>query len=282
MKKLIPPLLAVTLLITAAVFRLEPAAADKLPYTDISASYAKDAIIRLHDDNVMKGTSASMFSPTRSITRAEFMTTLTRIFQVNPAESAIPAYRDVPKSAWYYGTIQAATELGLTEGLGNGIFQPDQPLTRQEAAAWLVRALKQTASSTNVQAGYKDEAAIAVWAKPYIGSISQLGLMQGNGGMFFPAQAITRQETAVLLDRLLQDKRWTNAITASGHSEVRIGWQYGQSTEAYKKSVLQSNVNVLAPRWYFLESTGKISDSSVPTLVTWAKNNGKQVWAMVG
>lgn len=282
MKKLIPPLLAVTLLLTAAVFRLQPAAADKLPYTDISASYAKDAIIRLHANNVMKGTSESLFSPTRSITRAEFMTTLTRIFQVNPAESAVPAYRDVSKSAWYYGTIQAATELGLTEGLGDGIFQPEQPLTRQEAAAWLVRALKQTGSSANAPTSYKDETSIAVWAKPYIGSISQLGLMQGSGGMFYPAQAITRQETAVILDRLLQDKRWTDAIATNSNPGIRIGWQYGQSTEAYKKSVLQSNVNVLAPRWYFLESTGKISDSSVPPLVTWAKSNGKQVWAMVG
>lgn len=285
MKKMIPALLAASLLLAAAaaVFRLEPAAADKLPYSDISASYAQDAIIRLHADNVMKGTSESLFSPSRSITRAEFMTTLTRIFRVEPAASAIPAYRDVPKNAWYYGTIQAATELGLTEGMGDGIFKPDQPLTRQEAAAWLVRALKQTPASAGVQTGYKDEAAIAVWAKPYIGSISQLGLMQGSGGMFYPAQAITRQETAVILDRLLQDNRWTEAIAASVNpAPIQIGWQYGQSTEAYQKSILQSSVNVLAPRWYFLEKTGKISDSSVPSLVTWAQNNGKQVWAMVG
>lgn len=284
MKKIIPALLAVSLLLAAAVSRLEPAAADKLPYTDIAASYAQDAMIRLHADGVMKGTSPTLFSPNRSITRAEFMTTLIRIFRVEPAASAVPAYRDVPKSAWYYGTIQAATELGLTEGMGNGLFKPDQPLTRQEAAAWLVRALKQTPSSAGgVRTGYKDEAAIAVWAKPYIGSVSQLGLMQGSGGMFYPAQAITRQETAVILDRLLQDNRWTEAMAASANpAPIQIGWQYGQSTEAYQKSILQSSVNVLAPRWYFLEKTGKISDSSVPSLVTWAKNNDKQVWAMVG
>ncbi|WP_068785002.1 S-layer homology domain-containing protein [Paenibacillus phocaensis] len=285
MKKMIPSLLVAALLFTALIFRLDPAVADKLPYSDISASYAKDSILRLHADHVMKGTSETLFSPARSITRAEFLTTLTRIFRVEPAASAIPAYRDVPKSAWYYGTIQAATELGLTEGLGDGIFKPNQPLTRQEAAAWIIRALKQTtaSASTGAQTGYKDEAATAVWAKPYIGSITQLGLMQGNGGMFYPTQPITRQETAVILDRLLRDNRWTDAMAASAAvAPLQLGWQYGQSTEAYQKSVMQSNVNVLVPRWFFLESTGKITDSSVPSLAAWAKNNGKQVWAMVG
>ncbi|MDU4697335.1 MAG: S-layer homology domain-containing protein [Paenibacillus sp.] len=282
MKKMIPTLLAASLLLVTAVFRLEPAAADKMPFTDIASSYAKDAIIRLNANNVMKGTSETLFSPTRSITRAEFMTTLTRIFHVEPSASAVPAYRDVPKSAWYYGTIQAATELGLTEGLGDGIFKPNQPLTRQEAASWLVRALKQTATGGTTSV-YKDEAMIAAWAKPSIRSITELGLMQGNDGRFYPTQPITRQETAVILDRLLQDNRWTDAIAASATpAPIQIGWQFGQSTEAYQKSILQSSVNVLAPRWYFLEKTGKISDSSVPSLMTWAKNNGKQVWAMVG
>lgn len=280
MKKMIPILLTATLLFTNVVLRQEPVAAD-LPFNDISNSYAKDAILRLNANNVMKGTSGSEFSPTRSITRAEFMTTLTRIFKVEPAKSAIPAYRDVPKTAWYYGTIQAATELGLTNGLGDGIFKPNQPLTRQEAASWIVRALKQNAAG-NSSSNYQDAAMIAAWAKPSVSSITELGLMQGSDGLFHPTQPITRQETAVILDRLLQDTRWTDALAASTNQTIKLGWEYGLSTEAYKKAVLQSNVNVLVPRWFFLESTGKFSDSSVPSLVTWAKNNGKQVWAMIG
>ncbi|MGG6309962.1 S-layer homology domain-containing protein [Paenibacillus macerans] len=282
MKKMIPILLMAALVATNFLYRQEPAAADQLPYDDISDSYARNAIIRLNDIDVMKGTSASLFSPNRAISRAEFMTTLMRLFKVEPVASAVPAYTDVRKTDWYYGTVQAATELGLTEGLGGGIFNPNQPLTRQEAAAWIVRALKQTATAPVEPYGYKDDAIAAAWAKPYIGSVTELGLMQGSDGKFHPTQSITRQETAVILDRLLQDVRWTGAIAASASPLIQIGWQYGQLTEAYQQSVLKSNVNVLAPRWYFLESTGTISDSTVPSLVTWAKNNGKQVWAMVG
>ncbi|MGZ7443721.1 S-layer homology domain-containing protein [Paenibacillus sp. TH7-28] len=281
MKKILSALLLASLILTAPGVDQLPVSAELLPYNDINGSYAKEAIVRLNESNTMKGTSPSEFSPARAITRAEFMTTLTRILHLVPVSSALPAYTDVDRSAWYYGTIQAATELGLTEGLGGGIFKPNQPITRQEAAAWLVRALKQKTGVT-AASRYKDDASAALWARPYISAVSALGLMEGSDGKFYPNRAITRQETAVILDRLLQGKMFPDAIAASGKQVIQIGWQFGQTTEDYRKSVQKSSVNVLSPRWYFLESTGKISDSTDPSLVTWAKNNGKQVWAMAG
>lgn len=281
MKKVLSMLLLASLMLTAPGVDQLPVSAEKLPYDDINGSYAKEAIVRLYENNTMKGTSPTEFSPARAITRAEFMTTLTRILHLEPVSSALPAYTDVAASAWYYGTIQAATELGLTEGLGGGIFKPNQPVTRQEAAAWLVRALKQKTGAAPVS-GYKDGASIALWARPYISSVSLLGLMEGSDGKFYPNRAMTRQETAVILDRLLQGDMFPKAIAATGEQAIQIGWKFGQSTEDYRRSVQQSSVNVLAPRWYFLENTGKISDSTDPALVTWAKKSGKQVWAMVG
>ena len=286
MKKIFLLALIGSLLFTYTTTRQEPATAATLPYHDISTSYAREAISRLHASGIMQGTTAAAFSPKRSVTRAEFVTVLMRAFGITPASSAIPAYTDVPRSTWYYGAIQAATELGLTNGLGNGTFQPDQALTRQEAAVWLTKALKQAIPAASSYSVYRDASSIAAWAKPYVTAISTLGLMQGNESRFYPAQSITRQETAVIFDRLLEDARWKDTLTAGAEpassSAIHIGWQYGQSTEAYQKSVLQSNINVLSPRWYFLESSGRISDSSIPSLNTWAKHNGKQVWAMIG
>lgn len=286
MKKIILLMLIGTLLFSYTTTRQEPASAATLPYHDISTSYAREAISRLHASGIMQGTTATAFSPKRPVTRAEFITVLMRALGITPASSTIPAYTDVPRSTWYYGAIQAATELGLTNGLGNGTFQPDQALTRQEAAVWLGKTLKQAIPAASSLSTYRDNSSIAAWASPYVTAISALGLMQGSEGLFHPAQSITRQETAVIFDRLLEDARWKDTLTAgaepSSSPTLHIGWQYGQSTEAYQKSVLQSNVNVLSPRWYFLESTGHISDSTVPSLNTWAKSNDKQIWAMVG
>lgn len=286
MKKIILLMLIGTLLFSYTTTRQEPASAATLPYHDISTSYAREAISRLHASGIMQGTTATAFSPKRPVTRAEFITVLIRAFGITPTTSAISAYTDVPRSTWYYGAIQAATELGLTNGLGNGTFRPDQALTRQEAAVWLGKTLKQAIPAASSLSTYRDNSSIAAWASPYVTAISALGLMQGSEGLFHPAQSITRQETAVIFDRLLEDARWKDTLTAgaepSSSPTLHIGWQYGQSTEAYQKSVLQSNVNVLSPRWYFLESTGHISDSTVPSLNTWAKRNDKQIWAMVG
>lgn len=284
LKKIMMMLILAVLLYSVAIYQKESASANDLPYHDIDGSYAREAIIRLHENSIMKGTSSSLFSPTRSITRAEFMTTLVRIFKLESVASSVPAYRDVAKSAWYYGTVQAATEIGLTEGVGNGLFKPATPLTRQEAAAWIVRALKQTDTSTTAPTGFKDDAFIAAWARPYINTVSQLGLMEGNNGQFYPNQSITRQETAVILDRILQNDRWGGAIEKAANSRetIQLGWQYGQSTKAYQQSVVNSNVNVLAPRWFFLESTGRFSDHGVSSLATWAKTNNKEIWALVG
>ncbi|GJM69906.1 hypothetical protein HMSSN036_21220 [Paenibacillus macerans] len=81
--------------------------------------------------------------------------------------------------------------------------------------------------------------------------------MEGSDGKFYPNRAMTRQETAVILDRLLQGDMFPKAIAATGEQAIQIGWQFGQSTEDYRRSVQQSSVNVLAPRWYFWRTLEK-------------------------
>ena len=48
-------------------------------------------------------------------------------------------YPDVPKDMWYTPYIETATELGIMEGYEDGTFRPNNPLTRAQAAAIIVR-----------------------------------------------------------------------------------------------------------------------------------------------
>lgn len=273
------------LLITLSLTVLQPltlASGNSLPFSDISNSYAKDAILRMYEKKIMNGTSDSLFSPAKPITRAEFLVTMNRLLGLESVDSSIPAYRDVSSSAWFYAHVQASTELGLTAGRGNGLFAPHDPVTRQEAAVWILRILNETVDHAAADPGYQDDSAIAAWALPYVSLISDLGLMSGNAGRFYPTQSLTRQETAVILDRLLQNETWAVKLSSAAKPDIQIGWQFGQTDEQYKESVLQSNVNVLSPRWFFLNQDGSISDQSTPSLSAWAKQHGKQVWAMFG
>lgn len=268
-------------MITASVHTV--GAQSLLPFDDISNSYAKQEIIDLYNKKIITGTSGRSFSPAASITRAEFVTVLDRLLGLEQAASPITPFTDVAKKAWYYGWIQAAVQLGLADGVSTSLFAPAKPVTRQEAAVLLTRVLKKQNNGTSAKAGFADDARIAAWAIPSVAAVRSLGLMQGDSnGYFRPEDPITRQETAVMIHRVLQNEKWAAELAAKPKESIKLGWQYAQTTQQYENNILQSNVNTLSPRWFFIEASGELSDNADPSLVTWAKKHNKKVWALVG
>ncbi|WP_047171279.1 S-layer homology domain-containing protein [Paenibacillus sp. FSL R7-0273] len=255
----------------------------KQPFDDIGASYAREEIIDLYNRKIVTGTSGNSFSPQGTVTRAELITMLGRLLKLEPVGSTITPFKDVARNAWYYGWIQAAVQLELAGGTSAATFAPAQPVTRQEAAVWLARAFKQTGSTAGLQTAFRDSGAIAAWAGSAAAAVNRLGLMKGDDtGAFRPLSPITRQETAVLIYRVLQQQKWAAELEGQTDERIVMGWQYGQTAAEYQASVVQSNVNVLSPRWYFVGGNGTVSDSTAASMVTWAKNNGKRIWPLVG
>ncbi|OZQ66471.1 hypothetical protein CA600_11210 [Paenibacillus sp. VTT E-133280] len=284
MKSILARLAITTLafVLVAGVFIQHISADDEAPFKDIDTSYAKNEIIDLYHRNILTGTTATSFSPTQSITRAEFITVLDRLLQLSPTVSPVSPYTDVAKSAWYYGWIQAAVQLELANGTSATTFAPAKAVTRQEAAVWMAKALKQT-NHTSALTSFNDRNEIASWARSAVATVNDLGLMKGdNRKNFRPSDPITRQETAVLMDRVLQNESWAAELEDEPEDRIVIGWQYGQTTAQYENTVLKSNVNTLSPRWYYVGSTGAVTDSTDASLITWAKKNNKKIWAMVG
>lgn len=284
MKKIIGRFIAaaVAIAFTTSIAFQGATAVTSAPFDDISASYAKQEIINLHNKNILQGTSASSFSPDKPITRAEFITVIDRMLGLAPAASKVSPFADVPQSAWYYGWVQAAVQLGLATGTSATTFAPGKEVTRQEAAVWTARAFKQTGKAGS-GSSFHDGSRIADWASASVSILHEQGMIQGDPtGNFRPFDSITREETAVLIDRVLQNKSWAAQLEAAPAPKIVIGWQYGQSTEQYKKNILSSNVNTLSPRWYFTEKIGAATDETDKALVAWARENNKRVWPLVG
>lgn len=63
----------------------------------------------------------------------------TRGFCLPDYASLVQHYTDVPDDIWYAKEIAKATELGIVNGVGNGKFDPERPVTRAECAAIAVR-----------------------------------------------------------------------------------------------------------------------------------------------
>jgi len=107
--------------------------------------------------------------------------------------------------------ILAANALGIVSGLGNGRFNPDGKISRQEAAVMLMR----TAKLLDVEMGdevetFADSHAFADWAKDAIAFVSSLKdktnnakVMGGVGnGNFSPNSSYTREQAFVTILRL--------------------------------------------------------------------------------
>ncbi|NIK75813.1 spore germination protein YaaH [Paenibacillus castaneae] len=253
------------------------------PFQDISSSYAKDDILALYEKNILTGTSNTIFSPIKSMTRAEFVTVLDRLLGLEPVASPVTSFKDIAPKDWYYGWIQAAVQLGLVGGTSASTFAPSSVITRQEAAVLLTRAMKQMNEGNGIKLSFNDKSLISDWAVSSVAAMQKIGLMKGDEtGRFRPRDPIQRQEIAVLINRVLHKESWAAELERKAENRIQLGWQYGQTTDEYRKSIVNSNVNTLSPRWYFLDEAGAVSNGTVPSLVTWAHTYNRKVWAMVG
>ena len=101
---------------------------------------------------------------------------------------------------WAQDAILSVEEKGWMKGVTSTRFAPDNSLTRAEAAIILVRAL----GLEGQESSYKFRDTVKYWAEKEIGIAAQNGIVKGTGnGLFSPEKPVTRQEMAVMLDRIL-------------------------------------------------------------------------------
>ncbi|WP_068503609.1 S-layer homology domain-containing protein [Paenibacillus kribbensis] len=273
---------AITIFTTSTSYLAAPATASGVAFQDISHSYAYQSIISLHAKGILTGTQPGYFSPKKAVTRAEWVTALDRTLGLQSVKATVASYRDVSKQAWYYGWIEAASQLDIVQGGTTATFQPNHSVTRQEAALMIARLIHSSGGSGEATSSFTDADEIADWALEAVNTVNRYGFMKGENKYFHPTSSLTREETAAILERLLAYSTQHARPAASSATSIRLGWQYDQTVQQFENTVLQSNINTLSPRWFFLNETGTISDYTNSSLLTWSKQHHKKIWAMVG
>lgn len=169
--------------------------------SDIKGHWAEATIQKWLDQGMAGGYPDGAFWPDNPVTRAEFIVLVNRAFDI-PAFASGVNFADVPDTAWYFEDIAAAVKAEIVSGYPDGTFRPEAFITRQEAAAVLERLLKDKASDVTA---FTDDDQITSWAKSAVQAISSAGIMNGYpDGTFRPQNPITRAETVVVLDRILE------------------------------------------------------------------------------
>lgn len=179
-------------------------------FVDIINHWAKPEIEQLASRLIIQGKTADLFSPNEEVTRAQFVVLLARMLSI-PTKEYSGTFKDVPKSQkWAAGYIEAAQRHGITSGIGDGTFQPNRVITRQEMAAMIVRALRvenpdalQENSATTKP--FTDDKQLSTTFKQEIYQATKAGLIKGlPDGSFNPLAKATRAQTSVVLYRALQ------------------------------------------------------------------------------
>lgn len=162
--------------------------------------WARPVLAEWQSYGVLAGdTDTGAIRPDDSLSRAELAALLDRIMGYPLLE--IKHFNDVPADAWYAETMSRLNSAGVIQGDGNNQVRPQDPVTRQETAVILCRALGIPQEEADVD--FLDKGDIAPWAAGAVGALYNRGAIHGWEGYFDPQAPITRCHVVTLLDNLI-------------------------------------------------------------------------------
>lgn len=138
------------------------------------------------------------------ISRAEFAAVAVALYEKLSGKEAQNYMTSSPFSDTEDREVLKAYCLGVVNGVGNGKFDPDSTLTRQQAVTMLGRVyglvrLGEVSDGSGLNTGaaplFADDGQIASYARDYIYFFVSAGMINGVGGnQFAPTQTMKRQE----------------------------------------------------------------------------------------
>ncbi|MBP1993235.1 S-layer homology domain-containing protein [Paenibacillus eucommiae] len=177
-------------------------------YVDVPpVHWAANVIRELSAKQIVQGVSLTEFAPAKLVTRAEFATLLVRLLKLKVSGKA--TFVDIAPDDWYFESVSTAASLGLVEGIGDNLFEPNDSITREQMATMLLRAYElKTGLKVNTDEeieDFQDVEQISVWAQSSVKAAKGLGLVQGREHNRFVPEGLTqRVESAQAIYNLLQ------------------------------------------------------------------------------
>ncbi|WP_139997220.1 DUF5695 domain-containing protein [Paenibacillus paridis] len=175
----------------------------KKSFDDVTKNlwYTK-AVEMMASKRLIDGTSATNFSPSNKVTRAEYLAWLVRTMELTAEFDT--NFSDVEESSKYYDEIGIAKALGISVGY-KGKFNSEAELTRQDMAMLTISALqaanKTLLNGTIEELGkFADAKELAAYAAEDVAAMVKMGFVNGRGNnVLSPKGSTTRAEAAQIL-----------------------------------------------------------------------------------
>jgi len=135
-------------------------------------------------------------------------------------------FSDVSTSAYYYEAVKWAQEKGITGGIGNGLFGPNQPCTRGQIVTFLWRAAGSPV--VNYAMNMTDVAEDAYYGEAVRWALSE-GITTGTGdGKFSPDATCNRAQSVTFLFRaigkIVDSKAEFSDVLADSYYANAVAW----------------------------------------------------------
>ena len=149
-----------------------------------------NAILWAYRTGVTSGVTSTLFAPNETCTRAQTVTFLWRASgSPTPASRWNNKFEDVQMGTYYYDAVQWAVEQGITNGVTETSFRPNESVTRAQVVTFLHRL--DTAESQ----AYSYSASVGTY-NPFTDVVDGSGVYYYNAVLWAVANGITNGMTA--------------------------------------------------------------------------------------
>nr|WP_245347263.1 S-layer homology domain-containing protein [Cohnella lubricantis] len=194
-------------------------------FVDVTGhTWARNILNGLYAKGIMKNARTGEFGANDTTSRGEFATLLVKGLNLplNYDEDNVTFFDTAGASTttWDYRYIETAARAGIVTGLEEGFFGPSLPITRQDAAVMIARALKlkMSANDSKLEASlaksFVDSGTIQYYARPAVEAVNKAKIMTGSAGSqagekkplysFNPKANMTRAEAGKIAVELLK------------------------------------------------------------------------------
>ena len=180
----------------------EPTPEPSMPFTDVSENdWFYGAVQYVYDNDMMNGVSATSFAPNSNLTRAMMAAVLYNL-EDQPTQ-ADSSFTDVADGSWYADAVNWAAANNIVSGYGDGIFGPNDNITREQMASILYRYAEYKGydvSAVGDLSQFNDADSVSEWANDVMRWAVGAGLINGMGdGSVAPQGTATRAQVATVL-----------------------------------------------------------------------------------
>ena len=150
------------------------------------------------ENGLMNGYNNTEFAPNNNISRAQLAQILYNK-QGRPEVNGNSVFTDVPKGEWYADAVNWAASEGIVNGYGNGIFAPNDNITREQLAVMLWQ-YAQKPNYNNKELTFHDVAQISDYASDALYWAVENGILNGyEDSTLRPKGLATRAQAAQML-----------------------------------------------------------------------------------